>query len=211
MPIITISHQFGSGGRAIGQEVAKQLDLPYIDREIIRGVANRLGISETVAGELDEKADHLIDQLFSAFSWDLMGGMVEPVEQNLVDKTAYTKATQAVLDTICDTGNAVIAGHGANFYLKDRADFLRIFIYGPVASRIERLMKLDGISQPEAAQKVNQKDNERGHYIKSLYRADWRDPNNYHLMINTAVVPQDLAARIIVDACNRCRPPSGKS
>jgi cytidylate kinase len=209
MPLITISHQIGSGGREIGQKVATKLGVNYIDREIVQGVAQRLGITETDASDLDERADHLIDQIFSSLQYDMVGAMAQYSEEKLVDRQTYLKATHAVLDSVAETGNAVIAGHGANFYLAGRANFLSVFIYAPHNIRIERLMKRENLTEVLAHKLLHTSDSERSHYIKSIYKADWRDPYNYHLEINTSFATYDLAADLISKAGEYCSKKAG--
>ncbi|HEX2909349.1 MAG TPA: cytidylate kinase-like family protein [Chloroflexia bacterium] len=205
MPLITISHQVGSEGRRIGQMVAQKLKLPYIDREIVQGVAQRLGITEEVAESLDEHADHMVDQIFKAFSMDLAYPMDEDETNRFVDVLTYSQATQAVLDTVAKSGNAVIAGHGANFYLAKRANFLSVYIFAPLEKRIEKVMQRDKVDHNEATRMVHHNDTERCHYIKSIYKADWRDPDNYHLLINSAYTSPELASELIVKASDCCK------
>ncbi|MEI6046183.1 MAG: cytidylate kinase-like family protein [Chloroflexota bacterium] len=204
MPVITISHQIGSGGREIGQAVATAMGLPYIDREIVQGVAQRLNISEDTAKLLDEHADHLVDQVFGAFRYMPLeiGEMVEDIG---LDTQTYQRTTQTVLEAVAAKGQVVIAGHGANFFLNKRTDVLSVFIYAPVETRIERVMQYENLNQADATKRVHKSDGERAHYIKTFYHVDWRDPNHYQLMINTAFAPYGLTASVIEQAARYCK------
>jgi cytidylate kinase len=197
MTIIAISHQLGSGGREIGQRVAQDLGWPYVDHEIVQGVANRLGISEATAKALDEKADHLIDQIFSTFRYDVPLDPTPFDEEPAVDTLTYQQATQGVIETVAARGNVVIAGHGANFYLKNRDDLLSIFIFASLETRSKRLMERDNLNMTEATKQVQHNDNERAHYIKSFYHADWCDRRYYDLLINTSRLSIEAAATLI--------------
>jgi cytidylate kinase len=197
MTIIAISHQLGSGGREIGQRVAHDLGWPYVDNEIVQGVANRLGISEATATAFDEKADHLIDQIFSAYRYDVPLDPTTLVQEPDVDTLTYQQATQGVIETVAASGNVVIAGHGANFYLKDREDLLSIFVFAGPETRAKRLMERDKLNLAEAMKQLHHNDYERAHYIKSLYHADWCDRKFYDLLINTSHLSIETAACLI--------------
>lgn len=208
MAVITISHQIGSGGREIGEKVAQTLGYPYIDREIVQGVAARLGVSEADAVEHDEKADSLISQIIGSLGYNSLGGpailneeiAAEITRQNWLDDSQYQKATQNVIETMSAKGNVVIAGHGANFYLEGRQGVLSVFIYADVQKRIKTLMARDQLDQAKATKVVHDNDNARSHYIKTLYHADWCDRRHYLLLVNTSLASQDLAAELIVKA-----------
>ena len=202
MAIITIAHQIGSGGREIGQLVAQKMGLPYVDREIVQDVAKELGISVSEANDLHEKADNVFNQVFTLFRYNLTSPLTS--KPTGVDTITYQEATKAVLEKVAATDEVVIAGHGANFYLAGRPNILSVFIYAPPAFRINVIKERDQIAQAEAVRQVQHNDAARAHYIRSLYGADWRDPDEYHLMINTAISPSDLAADLIVQAANHC-------
>jgi len=198
MTIIAISHQIGSGGREIGKLVADKLGVSYIDREIVEGVAQRLGISEADATQMDEKAEHLADQIFAGFRLQVAGYAAQINPGDMVDIPTYQEATQGVLATVASYPSVVIAGHGANFFLAKRTALFSVFIYAAAANRIERLKKRAIISQEEAAKELHVSDGERAHYIKTLYHANWRDPDHYHLLINTDKISLETAANLII-------------
>ncbi|MBN9393419.1 MAG: cytidylate kinase-like family protein [Chloroflexi bacterium] len=208
MAVITISHQIGSGGREIGQKVAQILGYPYIDREIVQGVAARLGVSEDEASDHDEKADSLISQIIGSLGYTSLGGptilnqeMAAQVSaENFVDTAKYNEATQGVLRSVSARGNVVIAGHGANFYLEGRPRVLSVFIYADADKRVKTIMDRDHVDQAKAAKVVHDNDHDRSHYIKTLYHADWNDRQHYLLLINTSLASTELAADLIVKA-----------
>jgi cytidylate kinase len=205
MPIITISHQMGSGGREIGQAVAKQLGLAYIDREIVAGVAQQLGIREDTALDMDEKAQSTVLHILSFFANGPQLGITPLVPDEMpVDEHEYFEATRKVISAAVSSGRAVIAGHGANFALKERSDTLNIFIYAPKEQRIATIISRDHVNHEKAADLIHNNDHDRGHYIKTFYGAEWQNPLNYQLMINTGKVRPALAVEFIVQAVRDC-------
>lgn len=203
MAVITIAHQIGSGGREIGQAVAKRLQVPYIDREIVQGVARKLGISETLASEMDEKTRGVLQLLFNNLTYysalALPYDNVDP-ERLTVDDATYQEAARAVIEASAAGNQGVIAGHGANFCLAHHSDILSVYIYAPVHQRTNTLILRENITKEAAARLVSQNDNDRAHYIKTQFGANWHDPSYYHLMINTGAIKPGLAAELIVQA-----------
>jgi cytidylate kinase len=202
MTVITIAYQIGSGGRQIGQALAKRLDLDYIDREIVQGVAQQLHVSEEAAARLDERARGLVTRMLLLLSsTGEMALYAPPPERNLqIDEAAYFKTTRAVIEAAARTNRAVIAGHGANFALAGRPGVLHVFIYAPAEQRITAIMEREQVDRPEATRRVNRSDHDRAHYVKRFYRMDWRDPSYYDLMINTAHIQPDCVVDLLIAA-----------
>jgi len=202
MTVITISHEIGSGGRAIGQAVARELNLTYIDREIVREVARRLNLREEVAALRDEHAEGLADQILRAFADGptiYLGA--PPLEPDLrVDEAACHQATRAVIAAAARSNLALIAGHGANFALADHLGVMNVFIYAPAARRAETVAAREGLGHEEAARQVAESDQSRATYVRRRYHASWQDPAHYHLMLNTAALDEGRCAEIIVAA-----------
>jgi CMP/dCMP kinase len=201
MSLIAIAHLPASGGREIGKMVAHELHLPYIDQEIVQGVAHKLGISEALANSLDEKAERLVDQILTSLRHGLAFELpqMEPNEAMEVDLTEYQQATRDILTTVAASHHAVIAGHGANFFLRGRTCFYSVFVYGSLENRVERLMKREVINRAEALKRLHKSDHEKAFYIKSLYGANWSDPAYYQLVINTDYMSLGSAAHQIIE------------
>ena len=208
MAVVTVSHQLGSGGRAIGQRVAQILGYPYVDKEIVQEVAARLGVTEDEAVQHDEKTEGLINQIISSLGISSMGGTVVLDEevaaaitsQNWVDNKEYQQTTQNVIETMSAKGNVVIAGHGANFYLKGREGVVSVFIYADTETRIKNLMDRHNIDHTRAARQIHDTDHAHAHYIKTLYHAERGARQHYLLLINTSLASSELAADLIVKA-----------
>jgi cytidylate kinase len=202
MAVITIAYQIGSGGRQIGQALAKRLDLDYIDREIVQGVAQQLHCSEDVAARLDERARGLVTRMLWMLSstGELALAAPPPDRDQQIDEGTYFKTTRAVIETSARTNRAVIVGHGANFALAGRQGVLHVFIYAPTEQRITAIMEREQVDRPEATRRVNRSDHDRAHYIKRFYHMDWRDPAYYDLMINTAHIQPDCVVDLLVAA-----------
>ncbi len=209
MTVVTISHQIASGGREIGQALASQLGIFYLDRQIISKVAQKLGISETTATEMDEKSESLIWRIVTSITSSyqpMVDGMaafagVKVPSDDSVTNLQYFQVFQKVIEAAANTNQVIIAGHGANFALAGSNNVLNLYIYAPTSQRVATLMQRNHItSSQEALLQIKRNDQERAHYIKTFYQADWRDPLYYHIMLNTSVINNGLAVELIEKA-----------
>ena len=204
MPVITISRQTGSGGAEIGRQIAEQLGASYLNTQIIREVAHRLGMSETSAAKYDERAEDFIERLARVL-WLTNIAYVpasdpngptpfESVTQNFV------KVTQEIVRETARTGNAVIFGHGSQFILAQQPDVLHVRFVAPFSKRIERVMRRAGISRQEAERRVREEDQRRANHIRQFYHADWHAPDPFHLILNTALLSQEACIQLVMTA-----------
>jgi hypothetical protein len=106
---------------------------------------------------------------------------------------------ERLIKEAAEHGNAVILRRAANFILKGRPGVVNIYIHAPLQDRIDRLSFLQNIPKTEAARLIAEKDEARKAYVREYYGADWQDPDNYHMVINTAGVPLKAVVESICD------------
>jgi cytidylate kinase len=191
MPIITIGYQIGSGSHVIGQQLAERLGLDYIDREIIRDVAERLQVSEAEASWWDERVVGRVARLLAAIAEAGQAAypVYTPESEPVLEEQRYFDMMRTVVEAVAQTDRAVIVGHGANFALANRPGVLHLFLYADVERRIATLMAREQVDHAEAARRATRNDHRRGQYVKRFYQCDWCDPRSYDLLLNTALLP----------------------
>ncbi len=181
--IITISREFGSGGREIGKRLADELGIDYYDREIITEIANKTGLSEEYISNISEKGNYSYPFQF-AKSFTMYSSLQSTQTEILV-------AQQKVLKEIAQKGNAVIVGRGANVILKEY-NTMNIFVYADMESKIKRCkskaVENEKLTDKEIQNKIIQIDKGRKNYHKIISNLEWGDKNNYNLCINTSGV-----------------------
>lgn len=214
MPVITVSRLTGSGGATIGQRLAERLGASYLNTQIIREVARRLGISEAAAAEHDERAEAFIERLARVL-WDAGPALAplgrlpapEPFESTT---DALVEVTRQLVREAAQTGNVVIFGHGAHFILAQQPGVLHVRFVAPLSFRVARVMRRAGIGQAEAERRVRAEDQRRAQYIRQYYGADWHAPDPFHLILNTALLDQETCIRLVLEAADACaRQPGG--
>ena len=114
-----------------------------------------------------------------------------------MDSECILKFTEQVVTKVAREGNAVIVGRGAQHFLRNRPDALRIFLYAPREAKVRRLVA-GGVSNDEAEQLVDAVDRERADYIRRYFHVEMPDRTVYHAMINT-VVGQEAVVKLILD------------
>jgi cytidylate kinase len=204
MPVITVSRLTGSGGATIGQRLAERLGASYLDKQIIREAAQRLGISEAAAAEYNERAEAFIERLarvlwVSEPAFAPISPPAAPVPfESLTD--AFVEVTRQLVRQAAATGNAVIFGHGAQFILAQQPGVLHVRFIAPWPARVERVMRREGLSRAEAERRVRAEDQRRANYIRQYYQADWQAPDSFHLLLNTALLDEEACIRLVLTA-----------
>ena len=186
--IITISRQFGSGGRFIGEEVAKQLGISYYDKNIIEKIAEKSGL----APEYIEKNGELSPGrgLFAyAFSGrDLTGKSVED--------ELYEVQRKIILELV-QKGPCVIIGRNADYILRDRDDVVNVFICGNQPEKQQRICKLYDVSEKEAIKLMKEVDKRRMANYNFYTEQKWGQASNYSLCLNSSQLGYELCEKII--------------
>ena len=188
--IITISREFGSGGRFIGEEVAKKLGIAYYDREIIGQIAEQSGLSPEYIQENAELSPK--KGLFAyAFSGrDITGKSVEDM--------VYESQRKVILE-IAEKESCVIIGRNADFILRDRNDVLNVFIHGDIPEKTQRITHLYNVAEKEAVKMMADTDKRRMTNYNFYTEQKWGKASNYTLCLNSSQIGYDRCEKIIMD------------
>jgi shikimate kinase len=194
--IITIEREYGSGGGEIAQLLAKQLDWKLWDQLLTEEIARLAECPKAVVEVREERTDPLYYRLFKSFMRGSYEGSLNAHKLKLVDSECILKFTESVVQQAAKTGNSVIVGRGAQHFLKNRQDTLRVFLYAPREDKVRRLLAR-GKTEQEAEQLVDTVDRERADFIEKYFRVAWPDRAIYHAMINTAIGDEIVVPMIL--------------
>lgn len=197
--IITISREFGSGGREVGKRLADKLGIAYYDREIITEIAKETGLTEQYINNISEKG---------IYSYPFHFAKSFTVYSNFQsNQTDILVAQQKVLKEIAKKGNCVIVGRGANVILKEYNP-INIFVYADMESKIKRCREKakdgDDLTDKELEKQIIQIDKDRKKYHNIISNLEWGDKRNYHLCINTSGIEIKSIIPALVDYINDC-------
>lgn len=188
--IITISREFGSGGRFIGEEVAKKLGIAYYDKNIIGQIAEKSGLSPEYIQENAELSPK--KGLFAyAFSGrDITGKSVEDM--------VYEAQRNIILE-LAEKEPCVIVGRNADYILKDRDDVLNVFIHGDMPEKIKRITGLYNVKEKEAVKMMADTDKRRRTNYNFYTDQNWGKASNYTLCLNSSQLGYDRCEMIIME------------
>ena len=193
--IITISRQYSSGGREIGAKLAEAFGIPFYDNELISRAAKESGFAEEAFHMAEQKAT-------SSLLYSIAMGMNSYGNQELgfsnlsLDDRIYL-AQSNVIRKIAEEGPCVIVGRCADYILKYNKNVINIFISADMKFRVERAMRIDGMSPEQIEDQILKIDKRRGNYYSYHAGEVWGKAENYHLCINSSKVGIDKAVDCI--------------
>ncbi|MDO4187770.1 MAG: cytidylate kinase-like family protein [Lachnospiraceae bacterium] len=187
--IITISREFGAGGRSIGREVASKLGIAFYDRDIILKTAQETtDLTPEEIMKFEEKT-----HINVGFTQSLFDYYSRPIDEKIWD--AQVKAIRH----LADKESCVIVGRNADYILREFDHLLRVFVYADKQWRVQHLKTLMDDSESEIESKMNQADKARKNYCSKLTGRAYGDIHNYDLSINTGKFGFDKAVELILN------------
>ena len=180
--IITIGRQFGSGGKEVGIRLAKELNIPFYDKEILRETAEKSGFCEKILENFDERPKSLLYSIaMDSYMFSMPGtGVGDSLEQQVYLATFNT------IRNIAEEGPCVIIGRCADYALADNPNLLSIFIHAPMDARIKRVAARQNLSPEKAKSLIQKTDKRRASYYEYYSSQKWGAVDNYHFSINSS-------------------------
>ena len=193
--LVTISREYGSGGRIIGRLVAEKLGIPFYDKEILDMAASQSGLSREIVETAELRAK-------SSFSYSLASAM--NFGEGMIGDTVSINeklfvAQYDVVHQIAEAGEGVIIGRCADYILKDLPGVTNVFIYGEKEDRIRRTIDVYGADPKQAADIVKSYDKACANYYHYHTCQKWGEFSNYNLAINSSYISDEAAADLIVE------------
>jgi cytidylate kinase len=198
---VTISRQYGAGGRRVAEGLAAQLGFRLVDRELTEEAARRLGLDPRVSKARDERAPAVVEEVGLALAAATPEFAHAPPPG--VDDRALPEATRRVIESLAEAGGYVILGRGGQAALSARRDACHLALVGELADRAHRVMEWQGVDEREARARCDRVDAERFGYVKRFYGADIRDPLLYDAVINTSRLGLDGAVHLALATAGR--------
>ena len=176
--VITISRQFGSGGRLIGKKLAESLEIPFYDKELITMAAQQSGYSKEIFEKADERATNSLLYTLSMNSY-LLHGMTGMAELPLNDKVFLIQSE--IIRKVASEGPCVIVGRCGDYVLRDRKDVLRVFVYAPKEWRLAYCKEnnmLQAKDEKGIKDEIDKTDRNRAAYYNYYTQNRWGDAHN---------------------------------
>ena len=185
--VITISREFGSGGRTIGREAARLLNIPCYDQEILQRLAEESGFSEAYVKEQGEYAPYSgwLNALASR-------------SNGLTNQDQLLVLQRRLILELAEKGPCVIVGRCADYILRDSADCLTAFIHADMAQRAKRIVEVYGQREEAPEKRLRDKDKCRASYYQFYTDMSWGDVRNVHIALDSGVLGIQRCADILV-------------
>ena len=188
--IITISREFGSGGRFIGEEVARKLGIAYYDKNIISQIAEKSGLSPEYIQENAELSPKKGLFAYAFAGRDITGKSVEDMVHD---------AQRRVILDLTEKESCVIIGRNADYILKDRDDVLNVFIHGNMPEKTQRIIRLYNVDEKKAVKMMADTDKRRMTNYNFYTEHKWGKASNYTLCLNSSQLGYDRCEKIIME------------
>jgi len=183
---ITIGRTMGAGGSFVGRRLATRLGCRYLDRDLLIEAAGRLHQDPEALEDFDERHLSFWERTRMAYAFGAADSIYTPPPV-MVDDMELFETQKSILREAAEKGPAVVVGRAAFSILRGQPGLLSVFLHAPLEVRADRIQKIYKLgSLDEAREMVIQSDRQRERFIRAASGLDWRDPQNYHLCVDTA-------------------------
>lgn len=191
--IITISREFGSGGRTIGHLVAEKLGIPFYDKELVEQIALESGFAPKF---IEEHGEHAPGKTSLSYAFAHQG---TPGIMNGLSVADFLWNVQCnVILQLAEKGPCVIVGRNADYILKDRKDCIHAFIHADIDYRADRIVQLYGESEKSPEARLDEKDKRRKVNYQHYTGRTWGKSQNYDICLRSDIIGIERCADIIV-------------
>lgn len=207
--VITVAREYGSGGKTIGKMLAKELGIPYYDRELLRLASEESGISEVLFANADENFKRSL--LFKTARGVYTGEVIPPDSEDFVSNENLFNFQAKVIKGLADKESCIIIGRCADFVLKDLPHVVRLFVHAPLSVCIENARVFHpNMDDDELRRYVTKLNKRRANYYNYFTGRNWRDAGNYDLCINSAELSWDKCVKLVRAYIEIKSAPAGK-
>ena len=193
--ILTISREFGSGGRTVGRMAATALHIPCYDQEILEELAKKSGFTQGYIREQGEYAAHA--------GW-LSNALASRFSDGLTSQDRLWVLQRELILELAEKGPCVIVGRCADFILREKADCLTAFIHADMAFRAKRIVEVYGQRQDSPEKRLQDKDRRRTAYYQFYTDTRWGQARNYHIALDSGVLGIDRCAELLAELYESC-------
>lgn len=218
MAVVTISREYGSSGNAIARFLCERLGYRYFDKNLMVQLGTQMGLPPDEIADLPEdmryQAQSLLDRLLASAPLPTISGDIgwswaarSQAEEQAVRMSVQT--VESLIRAAHAQDKVVVVGRAGQVVLHEMPNVVHVRVVAPIEQRIERIVQLSGLNAAAARERVHQRDQAAGAYLKSFYDVDWIDPLLYDLVINTGKVTPQVAVELIIKALD-CLPAAAR-
>jgi cytidylate kinase len=197
--IVTISREYGTGGRAITRALAERLGYRLVDDDLPAVVAARLGTSPDVVDGVEHKSVGFGARFLRSLTAAVPEAFGPIVAHDDLSDAALREIERSIRE-VAQAGDAIIVGRAAHRVLADRGDLVRVFLTAPLPWRVAHVAQSLGVGEGQARAEIARVDGARRAFARERYDALWGDPHQYDLTIDVASFGVDGTVAVVACA-----------
>lgn len=199
MAVITISRQFGAGGKTLGKMIADKLGYTFADDDIIQMVAEMANVSPHWVESVEKEAGGKLSRIISSMVSKRLVDRILKSDSGYIDEKLYLDYLVVIVAQIAEEGNVVILGRGCQYILRGHPDAIHVLLINDFENRVKFMQENYDLTRSKAEQVVTTEDKRRVNLYRKLGKTDYDDPSLYHLVIHTGRIALPDATRLICD------------
>lgn len=184
MAVITISRQYGAGGKSLGKMIANELDYTFADSDIIQQIAKEANVSPHWVESFEKEAGTKLSRVISSMVSQRWVDRILKDERGYLDERIYLDYLVLIVAKMADEGDVVMLGRGSQYILNDHPDAFHVLLIDELEHRIKFIVDRYNVSEKQATRIVNSEDKRRLNLYHRLGKEDYDNPKLYHLVIN---------------------------
>lgn len=199
MAIITISRQFGAGGRTLGRMIAKKLNYLYLDETIIEKIAQKAQVSKNSVKSIERTAGGKLSKFFSIMlNQDYMNRLLGE-DKGYIDEEVYFKILNEIIKELAAENNVIIMGRGGQYILSDNKDAIHVYLVSDMEHKIEFMQRFYEVDKTKAKRMITQGEKMRTSFYSKFGKKDYDNPLLYDLVLNRSRLSIDASVDLICE------------
>ncbi len=199
MSVITISRQYGAGGKTVGEKIAQQLNYTFFDNELIQMVAEKAKVSENTVESFEKEKYGTFQEFISNLMPKRLVDFIRYRGNESIEEEIYVDLLQEIIRKIADEGNAVIIGRASQYILSDYENVYNVLVVAERNDRVKFMEKNYNLTPFQADQAVTWDDRRRANLYRKFGKTDYEQPYHYHSILNMSKIDVDTAVELICE------------
>ncbi|MFO8048276.1 MAG: cytidylate kinase-like family protein [Desulfosudaceae bacterium] len=199
MAVITISRQFGAGGKTLGTMIAKKMDYVFLDDLVIKEIAKSARVSRDTVISIERTAGGSLSRFISSFISSSYIDRLTGEKHGYIDENVYVDVLYEVIRKLAARDNVVLMGRGGQYILQEVPDVYHILLIASDEDRVKFMQRYYKLSDKNAKAAVLKGDRRRANLYQKLGKQNYDDPRLYHLVLNMHLIPLETARDLVCD------------
>ncbi|MFP4225527.1 MAG: AAA family ATPase [Desulfobacterales bacterium] len=193
MTVLTISREFGAGGRTLGKWVAKELGYTLVDEDIVQMVAERAKVSKKTVKSMEKEAGGSLLRFMNYLISQKQINRILEDHRGYLDEEVYVNTLTQIITDLAKEGNCVIVGRGGQYVLREHADAFHLLLVANHEDRVRFMMETYNITKDQATNTIRVHGKRRHNLYRKFGKEDYDDPLLYHLVLNMSKLSMEKA------------------